>query len=429
VANLYRYKCYSLLTKKYLGDIPLVNVTFTNMLNDAGGFTGTMPLPSSALTLGQGSAPIGVSASGGSGGGSGTYGDTNYGDDAYAGGDSSGSFIGGGLLPTQKAVVAADLISITQPGAVALYVERSDFPTGKNANLIWGGIIWTRTKQLSYQQQIDIGAKEFFSYMDQRYIGGAFNQSLYYVNADETFIAADIFAKMQSVPLGNINVDVPTQASSGQIMTATYYNYQFTKAGQAIRDLSALENGFDFVVDVAYGPGNVPINTFNTFFPQKGLTFNQTKLVIARPGGIMDYSWPEDATTMANVVTAVGAGTGTAMVYKTVSNVNPGGGLPVLEVINSYKQETVQANINARAASDLAVLGNPVVIPNLVIQANADPIVGTYSVGDCFLLKIADSRFSTPLSQYYRIISITTQPQDNGINEQVTLTLSQNLSV
>lgn len=370
--NKYRYLAYSLLNMTYLMDLPLQNVSFTRLLNDAGGMSATMFL------------------------------------DKASGGDP---------------------IACSQPGSIALFVERSDIKTGANAHLVWGGIIWTRRKQLNNQFARDIGASELFSYFDRRFIGGAYPNSLYYVNFDQNLIAADIINQMQSVSGGNIGVQVPTPALSGTVMTQTYYNYQYTNAGQAIRDLAARSGGFDFTIDVDYIPGTTTPNpVFNVYFPQRGRksTLSYNPLRWDHPGNVSDYEWPEDATKTANVVTAVGAGTGTAILASTATQAGIGttSKIPVLEVVNSYKTETVRANVTSRAQSDLAVQQNVVTIPNIIVRADQDPIIGTYDVGDEFFLNIKDRNFPNGVSGWYRIVGITVQPADNGMDEHVQLTLS-----
>lgn len=308
-----------------------------------------------------------------------------------------------------------DLISATDPGRVALYVDRDRV-------LVWGGIIWTRDRG-------KIAGNEFGSYFTQH---REIRDVKVYSGQDSIAVARDLITYAQAKPGGNIGVIVGAE-TSGILTDAYYYPWQVVKVGQAIMDLSAQDPGFDWAIDVAYDSTGVPTKTFHPA-ARRGRRFTETGLVFEFPGTIASYDYPEDGSKMANSVTAQGQGAEANMLTSTAADTSLlDGGYPLLEVTNSYSQEIVPANVTKHAAADLKAFRLPVLGMTTTVRAGRDPVLGSYVCGDEARVRITDEWFNNGraadrsflgpgLDDYFRIIGIEIHAPDDTRDEEVVIT-------
>jgi len=331
----YRYIVADLVTNAILAELPLSNVKFSRILNGAGAFRGTLKL-----------------------------------------GDAK--------------VAALNPIASTQPARTALYVDR-------DGALVWGGIIWTRGPYRPGTQSFDLGGMEFWSYFQirtktSRYIV----DTKAYAQQDQLFIARDLINYAQAKSGGSIGIVVNAE-TSGVLRDRTYNSYDFTPVGQAIEQLSALLNGFDFSIEVAYVNG-VPTKTFVPSYPRRGTSAVTSGLLFEYPGNIVDYIWPEDGTEQADTAYSIGLGQGATMLRSSSSVTSLlDVGYPLLEYLDSYKNVGTQSDLNAHAQADVIARANPVILPEIYVRADADPVLGSYGTGDDVRLRINDgARFPDP---------------------------------
>lgn len=291
----------------------------------------------------------------------------------------------------------------SQPGRTALYVDL-------NGTLVWGGIIWTRGYTAS-TGLLDLQGLTFESYFDHRVLtvtAGA--GTLWTSPADQLAIVQALVNWLQSVGGGNIGIVVPTPAS-GILVSASWNSYEYKVIGDAIRELSQADQGFDWAVDVAYVAG-VPTKTLTLSFPRRGAAFTSSGLVFefeaagAAPdgtglratGNVYDYDWPEDATVEGITIYETGAGSGTTMLtssYTTPALID--GGYPLLEQVYSHKDVAVQSRLNALAIAEGKSAANPVALPCLYTRPDYDPVLGSYTIGDDCRVRILDYRFNSGL--------------------------------
>lgn len=318
-------------------------------------------------------------------------------------------------LGDDRLLDSLDPLGSSQPGRTAVYVDRDGV-------LVWGGIIWTRRYEPG-RRGLVLGGNEFLSYFFRRRI----RATLSYAAADQLDISRGIVNYIQGIPGGSIGVAVDALAS-GVLRDRTYYGYELRVAAEALQQLSAVDGGFDFGIDVGYAAG-VPSKTLNHGYPRRGRPAAQSGHVFEYPGNILDFSYDENAWEMTNQGYAVGAGEGDAALiapYATPSTIDAG--YPVLEEVFPYRDVEVISTLQGHVMQDTIQRQQPIVLPTFDVYADADPRLGAYIVGDDARFTITDPlRFpansdgSPGLDVFMRIIQIDVSPQEGSV-EKVRIT-------
>jgi hypothetical protein len=355
----YRYLFSDLLTNSVVAELDLTGVSFSQQLNSAGTFSGSIQLTGQAL--------------------------------------------------------ASNTIVGTIPGRTALYVDRDGV-------LVWGGVIWHREYN-SKDQHIQLTAQEFESYFGRRRI----TTTQTYFNVDQLAVARGLITTAQSATSGNIGVQVGSEVS-GINVAAIYRNYEQKTVLSALQDLAKSNTGFDFTIDVAYDTNGVPAKTLKLGYPRSGKVYSATNAtcpVFEFPAGnVIEYSYPEDGSLVANTIYATGAGSSEGkLIYSASDSTKLNSGWPLLEDTVSYT-DVIDGNlIQGLAAGQVAAVSYPPTTMKLVAYPSADPVFGSYKVGDDARVRIFDDRFPNGLDSVYRITALTVSPGETQ-GERVTLTLT-----
>lgn len=350
-------------------------------------------------------------------------------------GDLRGSIL---LTDPTANVVANYLQSATQPSRTAVYVDR-------DGALVWGGILWTGRYTAS-TGMLDLQGQDFLSYFAHRLL----LVDKTYTNQDQIAIFTDLFNYAKGLIGGDIGLVLGGSASSAVLRTLAYNAYDLKVLGDAFRELSAMDQGFDYAVDLSYVAG-VPTKTLNLSYPRRGAVagvsgwlfefeaagWYHTAAGASAPlisGNVYDYTWPVDGTLQAVAVYDTGAGSGRTMLQASFST--PAlidAGYPLLESTFGYKDVTDPQRLAALAKADGKALANPIALPQLFVRADLDPVLGSYTIGDDCRVRILDHRFNSGvdavnnpvgpgLDAFYRIIEIDVKA---GFDqpEEVILTL------
>ncbi len=371
-ATIYRYLFYDLLTNAPLADLPLKKVSFDKRLNEVGSFTGQLPI---------------------------------------------------GDPRVQKLQPWA---SIT-PNRTALYVDRG-------GRIVWAGIVVPRR----YSQGDKVGgtpltievnaAETMYYFRDKRIIAADTTFSA----VDQLTIAQSLVNTAQGVRNGNIGLQVPSNVS-GITRTQTWLGSERKKVGQALIELSQLDQGFDWRIDVDYGlggqPAGVPGKQLVLGYPRVGEPWPTTGWMFEFPGNVADYDWEEDGSQQAITAYVQGGGSGPTMAASSSSvTALLDAGFPQLDEVFQAKDQTDPNVIAARAVAAAKAYSSPVALPKILVRADQDPVFGSYALGDDCLLRITSPQFpasggSVGYSGYWRIIEMRVQPQDDTTAERVLLTL------
>ncbi len=301
-------------------------------------------------------------------------------------------------------------IDATIPLRRALYIERDGV-------LVWGGPIWQRTLGGSLK------ALEWWSLFSRRLV----RDTAIYIGGDQIVIALDLVRQAQRGTAGaQLNIDLDG-SDSGVNRDRTYNDYEANKVSEMVSQLAAVEDGFDFAIDVAYQSDGTISRTFRTSYPHRGRTGAETGLVFETGRNIVSLDWPEDGSNAANSVMALGSGDSDTMLR--VTSTRPelfDEGYPLLEDSVSLRDISVEATLTEHADALTAARGVPVVLPPVTVQGNVDPVVGSYITGDEARFRVQsgqDVRFPDGLDERRRITAFTVKVPDSGADDEVvTLT-------
>ncbi|MFF7280140.1 hypothetical protein [Streptomyces griseorubiginosus] len=360
----YTYYTADLATGVITDELPLYDVTFSTELNEAGEFRARLPLGDPRITVHR---------------------------------------------PRE----------LTEPGRAALYVERDGV-------LVWGGVVWT-VKYTSADQHLEIGAAGFLSYFDHRRVLPAdfdpadlASAHVSFTDRDQSDIARALVAFAQEHPDGDIGVRPESTALSGITRTLLYPGSDLKSTGEALRELASLERGPDFVIDMAYGSDGRPVRRLRVGTPQLGR--QGTPHVWEYGANLIGYAWPADGASTATRVFALGEQGENGQLVAVAED--GGTGRPLTETEVSYVHLTDADLLRSQARSALAAVSAPVVLPELTVRADLDPVLGSYQVGDEALVVIKDVFFPEGARFGVRITGIEVTPGNDAGEEQVQLTVT-----
>lgn len=304
------------------------------------------------------------------------------------------------------------------PSRTALYVLRNDV-------CMWSGILWTAKANVGSSNQLQVGGEGWFSY----FLGAGGNaQHGRFLKANKTFNTTDQLAIVeqlvtwaQSQPGGDLGI-VWTPKLCGVGRTVSYTASQRTNIGQAIQDLAAMANGFDFSFDTAW-TATTPITVMNLWYPMQGR--RTTGLVFELDSNIMQLTWSIDGTLQADSVDVVGSGTNTSTPIGSAIDTAQLDSYPLLEEVEQAKSATGATTtlLNAQAASLLSASKVPVeTLPMMMSRVTPYLAPGMWTMGDWCRVAAHDGYLT--FDESFRIIGDQVTVDAQG-SEQVQPTFAQ----
>jgi hypothetical protein len=237
------------------------------------------------------------------------------------------------------------------------------------------------------------------------------------LSGDQIAIARQLVDLAQSHPGGDLGIVFTGTESSGVTRAITYSPADLKPVADALRDLANADDGFDFTVDVQYGESGEPERFLRVGFPRLGQP--GAPYVWEYGANLIDFTWPADAASMATRVLAQGGSP------VAVDQSAHRAGWPLLEAQVSPSDTTDATMLEAQVVGELAARRRPVVLPELIVRADLDPVVGGYSVGDDARIVIDDPFFAgEQLDVTVRILGLEVTPGDDAGQEQVKLTVA-----
>jgi hypothetical protein len=299
--------------------------------------------------------------------------------------------------------------------------------------VVWAGVIWA-SPYSDGDQSRQVHAADLWSYLRRRVATTSRN----FRQVDQFQIARTLIQDAEAVYafLGaDPVIQVETGTLSGVLRDRFYPFYELPNVGESIEELAAVQNGFDFGIDVFWS-GEDLARVVRFYYPRRGRPASETNLVFELGRNLVAFEWPSDGTRYANFFHQSGAGDGpatlAALAANTTSILPPeagGGGYPVIQETESDGDISVGATLEARANARLASRLSPVVIPSVKVRADQDPVFGSYSLGDSARLIVPPGispRFPDGLDTTRRIIGWTVNVDDQG-NEEIDLVLGEDL--
>lgn len=296
-------------------------------------------------------------------------------------------------------ITALEPIAATVPGRTVMYIDR-------DGTLLYGGIVWGRRWN---GDKLELSGSQLWSYFSHRVMEFAHHL---YTQVDQLTIARELieFYNDSGLPLSY------GTETSGVLRDREYFGYEAKPVAEAIEQLSEVEGGFDFVIDVAYVSG-VPTQTLRLGYPRLGTTLETSGHMFDKPGNIVSYTWPEDSGSQANVVYGLGEGEAQAMLTAVARDVGQvDAGYPILEATISHKDVSALPTLQQHVNSALADKSWPVIVPQFTVRADRDPVLGSYGVGDYARFMIEDPRFPDGLDTTLRIIGISGRMDEPNVD-------------
>lgn len=312
-----------------------------------------------------------------------------------------------GSLDASLPARAAEAAQVTlDPGRTTLWITSGN-------DLVWGGIIWAWTRDLSDNPEVRIAGQGLWSY---------YRDGRRTIRSDATFTAADQLTIVDDIlttahGIANpLNLDVSLNpTTSGITRTISYLGTDRKPVGEAIEQLAEMTDGFDFNIHATWDTTTtppVPQATLEVWYPNVGTT---TQIVWQHGHDVLLEPVTSDATKLATVVDAIGAGP----TYGTATDTS--GTYPYLEGTISMT-DTSDATILGHAADgELARRQDPPrTFTAQILDSDRWPL-GSFGLGDWVWISCKDN--GVDLDDYYRIIDWTCDVNPDG-QDLITVTLA-----
>ncbi|MFD7132366.1 hypothetical protein [Streptomyces sp. NPDC059894] len=335
-----------------------------------------------------------------------------------------------GTIPVPDAEMAARVRRIEE-GRTSVYLQRGD-------DLWWGGIIWTSTLQSDDRGVLTLGiqAATFESYAGRRRIRATTDAydaayELKFANRYQFDIVRGLWTDLQTaLPGGGIGITYGTEYS-GVKRTVTYRDGDETVYLEAIDALAALENGFEHHIAVYRDPATgARVRRLRLGSPR--IEIGSSDLVMDRPGTILSYSFPRDATRGGTTARARGASVNTNQAEESrpltskaavATDLIEKAGYPRIDLSSDHNDITDPDTLNALAGAELDAGTGAVVIPEITVRL--DDLVPPALLGRTVRIRITDEWWTEGLDARYRIIGVKVSPAQRGRPDTAELYLEE----
>jgi hypothetical protein len=318
-------------------------------------------------------------------------------------------------VPEDNAPLAAALVAATTPERTIIYPERNGVLIGDGGYIVWG-------RDLASEGPVRLTGAAVASILRRNRIV-----------ADLAFAAEDQFTIAQALvnhlqddqPGGDVGIVVGTD-TCGVDRDRTYWAYERKNIGDALAQLAAVDNGFEWAIDLAWSGDAepVPTKTLNLSYPRRGRAVSATGLIFESGKNIVNYRLREDGTRSARSVDAIGGGDGSDMRISTATRTDLiDAGWPLTAATVAHKDVIEQDTLDGHALD--AVTGRAATPTFWDVWVDADDPesgIGQWITGDEVRLHILDRHFPAGHSGTYRIVAWEAQPADDG-PEVVQITL------
>lgn len=311
----------------------------------------------------------------------------------------------------------------TIPGKTILWVMYSD-PVTLVSIPVWSGVIWAREYD-SAQQVLAISASEMMSLYTRRRIS---TTKSYTTFTDPAVIARQLMQYAESLTHGKTGLTY--NAGTTVYSTKMVYNgYELKPVYQAVKDLA--QRFFDFKIAPYWNP--VSGTLYNQFQIGVGTNYSPTSdlaPVFQFPGNVLEYKFPEDASSAANKLYGLGYGDNTTALRATATDpalIGSSGTWPLLEDTASYTDIPDADLLKDLTLGQLNATSYPPTTLEIVIPPYVDPYYTQYQIGDEARVDITDDFFPNGYTDVMRIVAISVNPGENGPS-RITLTLTRQLA-
>lgn len=359
-----------------LAELPLTGVTFSQVLNGAGGFAGTLNVEDPRVT-------------------------------------------------------SLNWVAATDAMKTLVWVVVSE------TTIVYGGIVTAATYD-SAAQTVSITGNDFYWYLSRRV--QAFDYASVWATSPAGAaqiahsVANNALAVAGSVPIG---LPAPAATPTEYLINFALPISQRTTIDSIMTQLGSLgyQVGFDFACDVGFVAG-VPTGQVTISYPRRGRVAGTTGLTVDLGDPAVDFTYVKDGTAQANaiyeMVSAGGTAGQSAIWDPAISTDN----YPLTEGTASHSAYSPTAAsaavLAAWAADDLALHAYPTATMTVTVPLTVNPGLGDFIMGDDINTVAAPQsgddpppcpRFPAGLDFYFRIIRNDVTVADDGLSTMV-LTLA-----
>ncbi|MGR7002820.1 hypothetical protein ACU686_40560 [Yinghuangia aomiensis] len=242
----------------------------------------------------------------------------------------------------------------------------------QGGQIVWGGILWTRTPQTDERGRatMAIQAAGWESYLTHRLLYDGLTATA----TDQLDIARQLIAYVQASDGGDIGIEMDLTQMSGVLRDRTYSRYDHSRIGELLDQLAAVEDGFEWRIQSWRDTAGIRHKSLRLGYPI--ITAGSEDVILDYPGRIQSISWPEDGTSQANAWQSRGSSTNNNQAADSVPLTSPlltypdmiAAGWPRLDGTSDYTTVIEQDTIDAHAAADLALARTPRLIPEVTIS-------------------------------------------------------------
>lgn len=290
------------------------------------------------------------------------------------------------------------------PGKTCLWVER-------NGSLRWGGIVWTLDGSVS-SNELNVTAADFHSYARRRTI----RTTKTYTAQDQLVIARDLIDTMEAVG-GSLGLIQTTEATtSGVNRDRSFAFWERKSFGEAIEQLGAVENGFDWRYEVAYVAG-VPTVEFRTQYPNLG---RRTSYIFDLGANVELLSFTMDGSALVNQADAIGVGEGPDTLIATAFDSSALTEYPLYQDVETFSDISVASTLADHAGRAIERGSAAITQYQVRISPDGPPSIGSYQVGD--IVELRGNYGFLDATGDYRIVQLGYGVGSEGETVDATLT-------
>jgi hypothetical protein len=320
---------------------------------------------------------------------------------------------------------AQEILDVTMPGRTILWCER-------NNQLIWGGILWSRTFA-SQGRTMQFQARTFDAYLAKRFctvdttIGPDYRVNI----AREAFRQS--FELGTYAPLGVLDLPAAVATDGGATYTKTLLGVDNNQWQDILNEQvrAGVEYRIRYFKD-ALGARHAALDLGRwdlggTWMLGVPADSGSSRMVFQYPGEIARYWWPESSADAANVLYGVGKSNDASTPRATMTNTdNLTSGYPRMERRVSYSEIESTAALTQTLLAVRDVVAPPMVNPTFALQLGPDTQdaeFGQWTLGDFFDFALNDPwRFPSVRTGSTRVTGWALTPGSSEGPETVAVT-------
>lgn len=292
--------------------------------------------------------------------------------------------------------------TIVTGAATAIYIER-------RGRFVWSGLLWDAVPNYA-DGTLDLQCEGWMSYFRLRH----YHATTRFTQVDQAVIARSLLQHAAMYGVGsNLGMIEYGTETTGVLRDRTYKQSERKSIGDAVEQLAAVEDGFDFSFDTAWNGPDL-VTTFRVHYPAIGryrdLTLEQDRncdIPSATIGG----------KSVATHAFALGSGDGPEMVW--ASSGASSLVFPRLESVESYSDVKEYSTLKAKADRRVKLGKAPIVLPRIELYSDAYPGLGEFALGDA--MNVRGGYGLVPLDGVWRMTEIAVSVDESG-EESISLT-------